>query len=450
MANNVKIMALGGLDESGNDCYVIEINNDIFVLEAGSKVPDKTIPGVDFLLPNMDYLVDNKDRIVGYFMTHGHDENMGALQYLYPSAPAPIYCTHATQVVMDAEAYRFKLKPNFNYRIVNPSDVLNINGREVKLFQTVHNAAYSFGVSISTSKGNVVYTGDYIVDFNTMHDAYYFDLKAIEDIATKPTLVLLAESKAANKEGYCAPNHSIYTRLSKHFRDGHKRIFITCFWQNEFRINEICKLCKDFNKKIYFYNDYTADVMNMLMKADKTINLEQKDILNKEDILRTRSEDIVILLLGRGDKLYLELQKLVYRTNEDKRIVLGQDDIFINVAIPTQALETLATRSMDALYRVGCDVVWVKSKSVSSMHAHQSDLKFFLALFKPKYYFPVRGSFVNLMSNAKLALSLNCGYNHSNIFILDNGMQIVFNDSPRPQILMPEQNNIQTPWILII
>ena len=450
MADKIKIVALGGLDESGKDCYVVEINNDIFVLDAGSMVPNKTIPGVDFMLPNFDYLIANKDRIAGYFITHGHDEAMGCLQYVYESAPAPVYCTNATRVVMENSAKRFGLKPNFNYRIINLKDnIFQVRGREVRVFQTIHNAAYSYGLAIYTDRGYIVYTSDFMIDFSTENEAFYFDLDTVEELSHENTLLLMSESKSANKSGYCAPRHTVYDRLYRKFKDGHKRIFIACFWQNSFRINEICKLAKDTHKKIYFYNEYTAFVMEELMKADKTLCLTPNDILKSEDLLRVRGEDVVILILGRSEKLYKEFQKLVYRTNEDKRIVLNENDIFINVALPTPTLEVLATRSMDALYRVNCEVVWIKSKELASMHARQDDLKFFISRLRPQYYLPVRGSYVNLIANAMLALEMSSGLSHNNIFILDNGMQLIFDDKPRPYIVDNEHNGINISPVLI-
>ena len=177
MEDNIKFIALGGLDEPGKDCYIIEINNDIFVLECGLSLPDKTIPGVDFVLANADYLIQNKDRIAAYIITHGHDENCGGLQYFYPKAEAPIYCSNSTRIILEAEAKRFGLKPHFKFEIVQPSESKIIKGRTVHFFQTSHNASYSFGVAINTSKGNIVYTGDFIIDFNAKEKGYYFDLK---------------------------------------------------------------------------------------------------------------------------------------------------------------------------------------------------------------------------------------------------------------------------------
>ena len=449
MEDNIKFIALGGLDEPGKDCYIIEINNDIFVIECGLSLPDKTIPGVDFLLPNASYLIENKDRIAAYIMTHGHDENIGALQYFYKSAPAPIYCSNSTRIIMEAESKRFGLKPDFNFEIVHPSESKEIKGRTVHFFQTAHNASYSFGVAIKTNRGNVVYTGDFIIDFTAKDKAYYFDMKYLEKISVDPTFLLLSESKGANKSGYCSPKHNVIPLIERYFLYSGKRIFITCFWQNFFRINEICQLVRKSNKKIYFYNDYTSNVMQELMSADESLCLKPSDIIRKEDLLRIPQSNVVILLLGRGVKLYEEMTKLVEHTNEDKRIILGKNDIFINCAIPTPTLETIATKSVDNLYRSECEVVWINNKNIRSMHAHQDDIKFFLSSLRPKYFIPVRGSFVNMMAAAKLALKMNIGLMHNNVFIIDNGMTVNFPGDGRPEIIPNEDRHINIFPVLV-
>ena len=449
MEDRIRLTALGGLDEPGKDCYIVEINDDIFVIECGLSLPDKTIPGVDFLLPNADYIIENKDRIVAYIMTHGHDENIGGLQYFYKQAPAPIYCSNSTRIIMEAEAKRFGLKPNFQFEIVKPSESKTIKGHLVHFFQTAHNASYSFGVAIKTSRGNIVYTGDYIIDFTAKEKGYYFDMKYLEKISVDPTFLLLSESKASNKSGYCSPKHNVTPLIERYFRSSGKRIFITCFWQNFFRINEICELATRNNKKIYFYNDYTAGVMDELMKADESLHLSPSDIIKKEDLLRIPQANVVILLLGRGTKLYEEMTKLVEKTNEDKRIILGKGDIFINCAVPTPTLETLATKSVDNLYRSECEVVWIKSKDIASMHPRQDDLKFFLSSLRPKYFIPVRGPFVNLMASAKLAVKMDIGLAHNNVFIIDNGMSIDFPSEGNPRIIPNSENKIKISPVLV-
>ena len=448
MEDIIKVSALGGLDENGRDCYVIEINNDIFVLDAGLALPDKTIPGVDFLLTNAHYIIANKDRLKGYIITHAHDENMGALKYFYDDAPAPIICTRFTKHIIETQFNFNKLQGTLDFRVIPPTCRLEISGRIFHFFQTSHNAAYSFGVAIETSKGNIVYTSDFIVDYSVKNPAYIFDLKALAELSEKPTFLLMSESKGANYEGYCAPRHRVTPLIEKYFKSGNRRIFIDCFWQNSIRISEIIDLCIENNKKIYFYNDFTRHIMRGLMEFDSK-RIPPAMIIEKEDLLRVREQELVILMLGDGEELYQELIKLGDGTNEDKRIRLNKRDIFINAALATPTLESIATRSVDNLYRTGSEVVWLKKNQITAMHARQDDLKFFLSVLKPKYYLPVRGNFINLMANARLALSMGIGLNHTNVFILDNGMQLAFNELGRPSIIPNNPSLMPTHPILV-
>lgn len=445
--DNIKISALGGLDENGRDCYVIEINNDLFVVEAGSSLPDKTIPGVDFLLPNAEYIIQNRNRLKAYIITHGHDESMSGLKYFYNRAPAPVYCTETTRKCMLGQANILKVKTNFDFHIVEPSSSVTIANHVIHFFQTCHSVAQSMGVAFETNRGNIVYTSDFIVDYSLNESGYIFDIPTLGKISEKPTLILLSPSKGADRPGYCAPKHRIVYLIEKYFKDTQQRIFISSFWQNLFRIRGILILCKKYHKKVYFYDEYTAKVMNFLSNNDDLmVGLE---VVNKEDLLRVKEQDLVILILGHGSEIYENIGKLAARSNEDKRIVIGPKDIFISAALPTATQEVVATRSLDSLYRTGCEVVWLNHKVLFPMHAHLDDLKVFLSLLKPKFYLPVRGSFVNLMSNAKLALSMGIGLNHSNVFILDNGMQLIFDEGTRPHMVSNETNNINISPVLV-
>lgn len=448
MADRVKVFALGGLDENGRDCYVVEINDDIFVLDAGLTIPDKNLPGVDYILPNASYLFEHKDKIRAYIMSHGHDENMGALKYLYSQAPAPIYCTRTTHMVIEGQMIIQSKVVQMNFVEVNPSDDVVIANRKIRLFQTCHNAANSFGVAIPTDQGNIIYTGDFIISFATDEPNYRFDLKKSAEIAEEKTLLLLADSKSASRLGYCSPKHRIHDQVSKYFKDD-RRIFVTCYWQNMYRIREIARLVKEQHKKIYCYDDYTSKVLKHMMNANTGVNLTPNDIVRKEDFLRCKQDELVILILGHDDDIFDEIKALALHNNADSRISVNPNDIFINVAVPRELFETKATRSIDLLYKTGCEVVWLKSKHVISMHPCEDDLRFIINLFRPQYYMPVRGNFTELMANAKSAVNLGLGLNYMNTFVLDNGVQLIFEPGKRPVILPNEVNGVDVTPVLV-
>ncbi|MBR2505493.1 MAG: ribonuclease J [Bacilli bacterium] len=448
MADLIKVCALSGLDEEGRDCYLIEINNDIFVVDCGMSMPDKTIPGIDSILPNFEYLIKNKNRVKAYIITHGHDEEIGALKYFYPLVPAPIYCTFAASQFIVSQADIYKVKVKFDFKIVKPTDDVNIAGHRVRFFQTCHNMCESQGVAFSTDRGNIIYTSDFIVDFTVKDKDFCFDTKAITFLSEEPTLMLLAESKCAHIDGYCAPHHRVTRKISKYFTDSNKRIFVSCFWQNIFRIYEIISLAKVNGKKIYLFDNYTKNIVQTLMNVN-ILPITNQDIIPTEDLLRVRNQDVVVLMLGHREDIYKKMIKLSSGLIDDKRLVLSKDDIFINASIPTAIFDVIATKAIDALFKTGCEVINLKRKDMPSMHARQDDLKYFLSLLRPKYYVPVRGSYKKLIANAKLALSMDIGLNHMNVFILDNGSVLNFDNSPRPYVIPSERSGINVAPILV-
>ena len=449
MSEKIKVFALAGLDEDGRDCYIVEINDDLFVIDAGTSLPDKTIPGVDYLLPNFDYIFRNKDRIRAYIMTHGHDESIGALRYFYKYAPAPVYCSKSTMVIMEGQlAINEQTKLHYDFHIVNPSDDVMIYNHRVRFFQTCHNAPNSSGIAISTNLGNIIFTSDFIINFATEDKNYQFDLAMTSELAKEKTLLLMAESKAANKKGYCSPRHRINDLVEKYFKLD-RRIFVSCYWQNMYRLREVIRLARKYNKKLYCYDDYTRTILSQIVAATGTASIIQDDFVSREDLLRVKKENLVILIVGQNDDLLKEIYALSTGSNADKRIKVDKDDIFMNVAVPRPSFETLTTRAMDSMYRTGCEVVWLKNKEVSAMHAREDDLRFILNLFKPQYYFPVRGHYTHIMDNARIAVSLGIGLNHLNVFVLDNGMQIIFEENRRPVLLPNEVTGIDVSPILV-
>lgn len=445
--DSIRICALGGLDESGRDCYIVEINDNIFVLDYGASLPDKTLPGIDFLIPNNDYLIKNKSRVKAYIITHGHDENMAGLKYVYNQVPAPIYCTETTKGVMEWESHLYHIKSKFNFVIVKPTSEVVISGVTFHFFQTMHNIAESMGVSVETDRGSIIYSSDFIVDYTVNQRGYIFDINSLVDRSkNEETLLLLCESKGANKPGYCSPKHRLTNLISHYFNDD-KRIFICCFWENFFRLEEIANLCHRHKKKVYLYDEYARTLFRSIINLP-LCPFSKNDLVSPEDLLRVRKQDVVIVMLGHGEELYEKISDLAKGENEDKRIALQSDDIFICAALPMLSLETKATHAVDDLYKTGCEVKWVKSKDIVSMHAREDDIRALLTLLKPKYYLPVRGNYVNMLSNAKLAISTGIGLNPMNVFVLDNGMQLVFDDSPRPKVIPNNVNGIDVSPLL--
>ena len=165
MSEHIKVFALGGLDERGKNLIVVEIDDEIYIIDAGIKHPDRSLPGVDLIIPDYQYLIDNKDRVKAYLVSHGHNEQIGAIPFMYKYIKAPIYCSKATAAMISDYGIEYLKKPmTYNFKIVNPSDDFMIGNRKVHFFQTCHSAICSSGIAIDTDQGAIVYSGDFIVE----------------------------------------------------------------------------------------------------------------------------------------------------------------------------------------------------------------------------------------------------------------------------------------------
>ena len=253
MSDIVRIFALGGLDENGKNMYVVEINDDIFVLEAGMKYPESTMPGIDIIIPDYTYLIKNKDRVKGYIITHGHDDCMGSITYACKDVPAPIYCSKVTSEMIKDTARRYRQNVKLDFHIVDTTSDVKINGRTFKFFSTTHSVAQSMGVAIHTSQGYIVYTGDYIIDCGAFKK-FRTDLKALARIAENKVLCLMTESVASNTPDYASPNHKLTPLIKRQFEEFDGRVVVALYNQNLFGLQEVINLGVKNNKKIVVFS----------------------------------------------------------------------------------------------------------------------------------------------------------------------------------------------------
>lgn len=420
MSDKIKFFSLGGLDENGKNLSVIEINDEIYIFDAGIKFPDKRVPGVDCIIPNHNYLKENADRVKAYIISHAHDDQMGALPYIYRKVPAPIYCSSITAELIKNKTILYGLKPiDYDFHIVENGSVL-INNREFTFIRMTHSVPGNLSVAIDTTDGYIVYTSDFIIDFGAS-ELNQMDFTLLTSLPLKKkVLLLMSESCDADKSGHASPNHRITQLIQREFTESKGRIFITIYSQNIFNLKEVIDLAIRTNKKIIFLNDEVNRLFSEeIMSQVYTIPSNNKATLN--DINRIREQDLVVIINGTGEHIFETLISLT-TGNLVTNINFSENDTFILASPSVAGTETISIEAIDDVYKTGAHVINLTRKNISSMHAHEEDLKMLLTMLSPKYYLPIKGDYRQLMANAKIALSLNKGYNHNNIFIFDNGM----------------------------
>lgn len=420
MSDKIKFFSLGGLDENGKNMSIIEINDDIYVLDAGIKFPDKRVPGVDCIIPNYNYLKENADRVKCYIISHAHDDQMGALPYIYRKVPAPIYCSKLTAELIKSKTLIYGLKPiDYDFHIVENGPTI-INNREFVFINMTHSVPGTLSVAIDTDEGYIFYASDFIIDFGAP-STNQMDFKLLTTLSLKKKiLILFSESCDADKPGHASPNHRITQHIQREFLESKGRIFISVYSQNLYNLREIIELAVKANKKIIFLTDEVEKLFSHEL-LESMYSIPANNRANISEINRLREQDVLVLIDGCGEDVF---QSIISLTNGElvNNLTFNENDTFIIACPGVAGTEKISIEAIDNAYKTGAHVINLTRKEICSMHAHEEDLKMLITMLEPKYYLPIKGEYRQLMNNAKIALSLNKGYNHNNIFIFDNGM----------------------------
>lgn len=440
----IKITALGGLDEMGKNCYVIDVEGEIYIIEAGVKYPNRFNTGVDLIIPDFSYLEAVQEKIKAIIITHGHDDQYGSLPFLVKFTNVPIYATKTTVAIIKASLRNdYPDVDSYNFRIVQPSSSIVIGTNVFELFQTTHSVSESFGFALKTRFGNIIYTGDFMTDYAPL-DGYKFDLpKLAKIVETDKTFLLMCESEGASTPGIASPSHKIEPYLRDTLRDNSGKLFVSLYTQDLYNITEVINFAIKYHKRILIGNPDDLPFFNELEKEGVLVIPRE----NKTDIFNFTSlnpSDVIVLLTGNGEKLFNYIIKIT--NNEVRDIKITSKDTFINAAPSVPATEKLATNANDSIYKNDCRVIYLDRKIFASMHPRQEDIKFLIYLLRPRYYFPIKGEFRLLMDNAKLAIDLNIGLNHFNCFVYDNGLTLQFDERGN---IIKQSSTIKTGDVLI-
>ena len=411
----IRLMALGGLDEDGKNMYLVEIDGDIFVVDAGLKYPSETEQlGIEYIIPDFSYLLEHKERVKGVFISHGHDDVMSALGHLLVQADFDVYATSLTAKLLESEFRKHKI-PNKRINIIKRNDTFKVAGHTIRTFPVMQSIADGVGFAFETDSGLIVYTSEFIFDYDILNKAFSMDINALSEMGKSNVLVLMSESTGSTRRGYTAPKHRITEHVEHYFEETEKRIIITLYRQNLFRIMEILELAHKYGKKVYFYDDEHVRMLNTVdelgyYRIPKDVILSKKDFNN--DLT-----DIVCVVSGSGNEVFKLMHNIAI--GEDRNIELHEADIVIIASPVVPGTEKDATAMENDLYKAGVSIVKLNAKQILSMHASIEDLKMMLYLIRPRYYLPIKGEYSDLVSNADIAVEM--GYTPDRIIILDNG-----------------------------
>ena len=411
---NIKIFALGGLNEIGKNMYIVEVDNEIYVFDSGLKYADDKMLGVDYIIPNYDYLIKNKDRIQGIFLTHGHDEQIGAIPDMLLELPyVNIFATKYTLDILKEELNNENLKANLVE--IKPHKKLIIGKNEIFSISLSHSIPDSVGYILYTKQGAIFYTGNFVFD-PSMQGAYKTDIGKLAYVGKQGVLCLLSESIYADKLGFTSPNHRAYEYLKEIINNNENRIIINLYKGQIFRIQEILNAIETDRKVIIMGKSLESNILNSIDNG--YIKFDKSKIGN----IHHMEKNSIILVCDDREKPYSNIKRIV--KGYDKFITLKETDTIIFASPVYDGMEKTATSLFDEIAKLGINLITLSSKKFPSLHASQEDLMMMLSLINPKYYFPVLGEYRHQVANAEIAKIY--GMKDENIILNLNGAVATF------------------------
>ncbi len=442
--SKIKIFALGGLGENGKNMYVVEVNDNIFILDAGLKYPGEDLLGVDSVIPDFKYLIENKERIVGLFLSHAHEEYIGAVPNLLKSINIPVYGTRLTMALVE-DSLREMGEDIDKYQliIIKNTNVLTFGDVQVSFFSTTHSIPDSVGICINTSDGAIVYTADYTFEQN-VDKRYQTSYDQISAICRKGVLALLSESLSAHNSGHTSGEGFFVYELSEAISQAPGRVIVSVYSSDLQRIQKIINVANELNRKIAIIGRKMQRIVDIAVKMGylkfptpgMLMNLKYIDDTNDNNL-----PNLVVLATGERQEPFDALIRMSRKL--DRLIHIEATDTILIASPPIPGTEIKAARTIDIVYRTGAKVITINKKYLPSSHASSEDIKLMFNLLKPKYIIPVIGEYRHQYAQAKIAEQM--GYDSENIILLDNGMVVEFEQGDLVNIT----NEIEVDQILV-
>lgn len=417
--SKIKLFALGGQNEHGKNMYVIEIDDDILVFDAGLNYGSEEALGIDYIIPNIDYLKNNIKRVKGIFLTHAHDENIGAVADIINDLEGvKVYGSKFTLEVLKEEFSTYKLNTN-NLIEVKPHKTFNVGRIKIFPVSLSHSIPGNFGYAIYTLDGVIFYASDFVFD-PLMDGSYGSDLGKLAYIGKQGVLCLITESLYAEKEGFTSPRHRIYNLIRETLNTSNGRIIFNVLNSHLYRIQELFNEVSKTDKKIVVMGKKLQTIVdNALINGD--LKIDRKFI---GDLSNINDKNVVILNSNEREKPYYNVIKMI--NGYDKFIKLRENDTVFLATQVYEDLEKTYYHLLDELAKVGCNIVTLDKKKNLSDHASSEDLMLMIDLMKPKYYYPARGEYRFMVANASLGEKL--GIPIDNILLKQNGDVTIFKD----------------------
>ena len=416
--NKVQIIPLGGLGEIGKNMTAFRYGDDMILIDAGLMFPEDDMLGIDLVIPDISYLIENQDKLKGIFLTHGHEDHIGALPYVMKQIDCPVYGTALTLGILEG-----RLKENGvsseNCRIIKPGDKITAGAFKLDFIRVNHSIPDAIAIAINTPIGTIIHTCDFKID-HTPVDGQVTEFNKFAEYGDRGVLALLADSTNAERPGFTPSEKMVGKTFDDEFRYAKNRIIVATFSSNVHRIQQVIDAALKYDRKVAVIGRSMVNVVN-IAKELGYLKAPEGEIIDIDETHNYTPDKIVIITTGSQGEPMSALTRMAM--NDHKKVDIMPGDTVIISATPIPGNEKLVSRTIDHLYKLGADVIYEKSNGVHvSGHASQEEIKLMHNLVRPKFFIPVHGEFRHLIKHANLAQSL--GMPKENIVIAENGSVI--------------------------
>ena len=414
--SDIKIIALGGVRENAKNLYIVEINDSIFILDAGLKYPENEQLGVDFVIPNLDYLIENRDRIQGIFLTHGHADAIGALPYILQDAKVPVFGSSLTIELAKLFVKNAGVNKFNNFHVIDSETEIEFDDAVVSFFKTTHSIPESMGIVLGTDRGNIVYTGDFKFD-QAARPYYKTDLGRLAEIGREGVLALLSDSANATSTEQTASEAEVGQEIDQVIADADGRVIIAAVASNLVRIQQVFDSAAEHGRRVVLTGFDVENIVRTAIRLKKLTVEHEKLIVKPKDMNKFEDHELIILENGRMGEPIDGLQKMA--VGRHRYVQIKDGDLVYIVTTPSIAKEAAVARVNNAIYKAGGAVKMITQNLRVSGHANARELQLMLNLLRPQYLFPVQGEYRELQAHAELALEV--GILPENIYIVKRG-----------------------------
>lgn len=435
----IRITPLGGVEEIAKNMYLVEINDEMFLLDSGLMFPEMEMIGIDAVIPDVNYVFQNSHKLKGIFLTNGHVSSMGAIPYIIDKIGCPIFGSKLTLELLKNNLRNLGIKKRIKFNYVNNKSVYKFNNTIVSFFKTTYSMPDSLGIVLSTSQGSIVYTGEFKFD-QSVSKEYKSDIFEISKLGQDGVLALLSDSSNANSEGYNMPEQDAGYQIDNAFYKAQKRLIVTCYASNFLTMSHIIKSALGQNRKLVLVGRAIEDALNSARKL-KYLEISDEQIISIDEMENYPKNEIFILSSGEQGEPIEAIKNIAEGKVAGVRI--EKEDTVMVAATPSPTMEVMLYETLNLLVQLGANVVASSKRLHASSHATKEELKMMLNMLMPKHFIPVQGEFRNLKRHAELAVET--GVDADNVHLLEKGstLEIVGN---KAKVL---KNNIPVGNVLV-